>query len=68
MPSFAQRPKTPRPAAVRENLLEADRHRAIDRYIDSFGGPGTARVTRESDPCGEGLLDALATEEDADND
>jgi hypothetical protein len=39
-------------ASKRRGLFKTDRPRAIDRYIDYFGGPS-------SDPCGEGLLDCF---------
>jgi hypothetical protein len=42
----------------RTRLFKADRPRAIDRYIDYFGGrPGYHR-----DTCGEALLDAMDAE------
>jgi hypothetical protein len=39
-------------AGKRRKLFKADHPRAIDRYIDYFGGPS-------SDPCGEALLDCF---------
>ncbi len=37
-------------------LFKADHPRAIDRYIDYFGGAGGSPA---ADPCGERLLDLL---------
>ena len=39
-------------------LFKADHARAIDRYIDYFGGAPAA--ADEADACGESLLDRLA--------
>lgn len=44
----------------RKKFLKRDYPRAIDQYIDYFGGSPSAGVSPESDPCGEGLLDTLA--------
>jgi hypothetical protein len=40
-------------------FLKADRPRAIDRYIDYFGGAGGAAAAG-GDQCGETLLERLA--------
>jgi hypothetical protein len=41
---------------IRGRLFKEDRPRAIDRYIDYFGGASTAA----EDPCGGRLFEALA--------
>jgi hypothetical protein len=50
--SEAVREAVRRDPGRRRGLFKPDHPRAIDRYIDYFGGP-------TSDPCGEGLLDSL---------
>lgn len=47
-------------ALARRKLFKLDRPRAIDSYIDYFGGRPAADIPRANDPCGEGLLNALA--------
>jgi hypothetical protein len=41
-------------------FFKADRPRAIDRYIDYFGGAGGAPAAADDDVCGETLLERLA--------
>lgn len=53
----------PRPSTAPENLLQANQAHPTDRYIDDLGGRPAAIPFPESDPCGEGLPDALAAEE-----
>ncbi len=53
--------RSPRPAPRSRGLFKPDRPRAIDRYIDYFGGGAG-----HPDPCGEALLDCLGTEADTD--
>lgn len=57
--AVGQRFETPS-AAPAGKLFKADHPRAIDRYIDYFGGRPAAGTPLENDPCGEGFLDALA--------
>jgi hypothetical protein len=45
---------------ARRLLFKADRPRAIDRYIDYFGGAGAVRAGGDGDPCGQTLLERLA--------
>ena len=45
-------------SAPQDTLFKADHPRAIDRYIDYFGGVATA-----DDPCGEAFLDTLTPSE-----
>ncbi len=52
--------ETPSLPTVRLQIFKADHPRAVDSYIDYFGGRLAANVSPENDPCGEGLLDALA--------
>lgn len=42
-----------------KQILKADHTRAIDRYIDYFGGWPAATISPERDPCGERFLDAV---------
>lgn len=44
----------------RHLLFKADHPRAIDRYIDYFGGAGGVSVERDEDVCGETVLERLA--------
>ena len=44
---------------ARRLFFKADRPRAIDRYIDFFGGAGGATATTGDDLCGQ-LLERLA--------
>jgi hypothetical protein len=44
---------------ARRLFFKADRPRAIDGYIDYFGGAGGV-MTSDDDPCGETLLERLA--------
>lgn len=55
-----ERPASWRAREARRLLFKADRPRAIDRYIDYFGGAGGASATADEDRCGEALLDRLA--------
>ena len=48
-----------RPEA-RELLFKPDHPRAIDQYIDYFGGAGEAPAETDDDSCGEALLERLA--------
>jgi hypothetical protein len=41
-------------------FFKADRPRAIDQYIDFFGGAGGASASTGDDLCGETLLERLA--------
>ena len=50
----------PRIREARRLFFKVDRPRAIDRYIDYFGGAGTASATAGDDLCGETLLERLA--------
>lgn len=52
--------ETPGLPTVRLPIVKADHPRAIDSYIDYFGGRLAADVSPENDPCGEGFLDAFA--------
>ena len=45
---------------ARRLFFKVDRPRAIDRYIDYFGGAGSASATAQDDLCGETLLERLA--------
>jgi hypothetical protein len=45
---------------ARPSLFKADHPRAIDRYIDYFGGVNEARTASEDDACGDTLLERLA--------
>jgi hypothetical protein len=49
-----------RASRARRLFFKVDRPRAIDRYIDYFGGAGGARAGTGDDPCGETLLEQLA--------
>jgi len=47
-------------ATVQTKFLKTDRPRAIDRYIDYFGGGSDVSTTlAETDLCGERFLDVL---------
>jgi len=47
-------------ATVQTKFLKTDRPRAIDRYIDYFGGGSAVSTTlAETDLCGERFLDVL---------
>ena len=48
------------PVSVRPTLFKADHPRAIDRYIDYFGGAGDTGATTDDDACGDTLLERLA--------
>jgi hypothetical protein len=48
------------PVPVRPTLFKADHPRAIDRYIDYFGGAGDTGSTTDDDACGDTLLERLA--------
>lgn len=50
---------TTRARDARHLFFKADRPRAIDRYIDYFGGAGGAGAAHD-DCCGETLLERLA--------
>lgn len=41
-------------------FFKPDRPRAIDRYIDYFGGAGSAAPATDDDVCGETFLERLA--------
>lgn len=43
-------------------LVKLDRPRAIDRYIDYFGGP-VGDAARVADSCGEHLMDCFEADE-----
>lgn len=58
--AVAQTFETPSRATTHGKLFKADHPRVIDASIDYFGGRLAAGMSPESDPCGEGLLDALA--------
>jgi hypothetical protein len=45
---------------ARRVFFKADRPRAIDHYIDYFGGAGGAVAAAGDDLCGETLLERLA--------
>jgi hypothetical protein len=45
---------------TRRLFFKADRPRAIDQYIDYFGGAGGATAVADDDVCGETLLERLA--------
>jgi hypothetical protein len=45
---------------ARRLFFKADHPRAIDRYIDYFGGAGGGSGTSSDDVCGETLLERLA--------
>jgi hypothetical protein len=45
---------------ARRLFFKADHPRAIDRYIDYFGGAGGASAASGDDVCGETLLERLA--------
>jgi hypothetical protein len=49
-----------RARAARRLLFKADRPRAIDLYIDYFGGAGLSPAAAGDDRCGEALLERLA--------
>lgn len=49
------------PRAARRALFKRDHPRAIDQYINYFGGAAGERTG--VDPCGEALLDSFASEE-----
>jgi hypothetical protein len=51
---------SPRTRAARRLFFKVDRPRAIDRYIDYFGGAGGAATTAGDDLCGETSLERLA--------
>ena len=51
---------SPRIREARRLFFKVDRPRAIDRYIDYFGGAGGASATAGDDLCGETLLERLA--------
>ena len=50
----------PRTREARRLFFKVDRPRAIDRYIDYFGGAGGASATAGDDLCGETSLERLA--------
>jgi hypothetical protein len=54
-----QKAAAPRSREARRLFFKADRPRAIDRYIDYFGGAGDASAVGD-DLCGETLLERLA--------
>ena len=45
---------------ARRLFFKSDRPRAIDQYIDYFGGGGAAAAAVGDDLCGETLLERLA--------
>jgi hypothetical protein len=45
---------------ARRLFFKADRPRAIDQYIDYFGGAGAASAAVANDLCGETFLERLA--------
>lgn len=45
---------------ARRVFFKADRPRAIDDYIDYFGGAGGPAAAADDDLCGETLLERLA--------
>jgi len=45
---------------ARRLFFKADHPRAIDRYIDYFGGAGGGSAASGDDVCGETLLERLA--------
>jgi hypothetical protein len=45
---------------ARRLFFKADRPRAIDQYIDYFGGASAASAALGDDACGETLLERLA--------
>ena len=45
---------------ARRLFFKSDRPRAIDRYIDYFGGAGGTIAAAADDRCGEMLLERLA--------
>jgi hypothetical protein len=45
---------------ARRLFFKADHPRAIDHYIDFFGGAGGASAAAGDDVCGETLLERLA--------
>jgi hypothetical protein len=51
---------SPRRRDASRLFFKADRPRAIDRYIDYFGGAGAPVLAMEHDRCGEALLERLA--------
>jgi hypothetical protein len=53
-------PASLRNREARRMLFKADRPRAIDRYIDYFGGAGAASAALGDDLCGETFLERLA--------
>ncbi len=50
--------RSPSAGIARTSLLEVDRQKRIDHYIDYFGNGGARRTLVTPDPCGESLLDA----------
>lgn len=52
--------KNPRPWRRPFRLVKPDRPRAIDRYIDYFGG-----AAGHIDPCGEALLECFGADAEA---
>lgn len=45
---------------ARRLFFKADRPRAIDRYIDYFGGAGAGSAAAGDDLCGETVIERLA--------
>jgi hypothetical protein len=45
---------------TRDQLFKTDYPRAIDRYIDYFGGAGDPLPPDDDDTCGDTLLERLA--------
>jgi hypothetical protein len=45
---------------ARRLFFKADRPRAIDRYIDYFGGAGAGCAAAGDDLCGETVIERLA--------
>jgi hypothetical protein len=56
----ATSPASLRAREARRLFFKADRPRAIDRYIDYFGGAGGGFTRADEDLCGEVLLERLA--------
>jgi hypothetical protein len=59
--SILARDIEPTTRTARSALFKRDRPRAIDQFINFFGG--AAGESTVGDPCGEALLDAIASEE-----
>lgn len=59
--AHARSTHTAQKSSTRTRLFfKADRPRAIDQYIDYFGGAGGALAVAGDDVCGETLLERLA--------